>query len=141
MRSATKFAGRDRIVQKFQLTRSMRCATSRNPIQDAKADKFQLTRSMRSATPRRSDDNGGQCISTHTLHAERDFPIHKEIVGFVISTHTLHAERDRKYTPMKSGVQNFNSHAPCGARRLQGFPDGWTDIFQLTRSMRSATAA
>ena len=54
-------------------------------------------------------------ISTHTPHAGRDDErlAHPKIDD--ISTHTPHAGRDDVFYTVSVGVDNFNSHAPCGA--------------------------
>ena len=139
MRSATNFLIHDYFIAKFQLTRSIRSATracgqtyhrtfhfnSRAPcgarprrLKPAKAcRKFQLTRSVRSATNTLTTSPRTLRISTHALHTERDH----SIIGFM----------PRPY--------NFNSRAPCGARRQRARRTYLRCPFQLTRSIRSAT--
>ena len=59
--------------------------------------KFQLTRPLRGATPEVEETEQPADISTHTPLAGRDFIFWANV------------ER----------IAHFNSHAPCGARRLQ----------------------
>ena len=57
-----------------------------------------------------------------------------------ISTHAPHAGRDRKEKVKMRKDSNFNSRAPCGARRRIPLHCDFHDGFQLTRPMRGATA-
>ncbi len=101
---------------------------------------FQLTRPMRGATGKRFGHIAGHGISTHTPHAGRDYDDSVDTSELVISTHTPHAGRDRKRRGRVRALSNFNSHAPCGARRPCQTPIDTGPGFQLTRPMRGATA-
>ena len=117
MRGATPLTGIMVVVKGvFQLTRPMRGAT-RTARAETGVVKFQLTRPMRGATHKIKKMDGWYYISTHTPHAGRDPTGH---LFFQIA-------------------DNFNSHAPCGARpHLRTMPTR-TTLFQLTRPMRGAT--
>ena len=78
---------------------------------------FQLTRPMRGATVRERICWILRRISTHTPHAGRD------------------PAGGTQYPPAK----DFNSHAPCGARRIVADSVQNVSRFQLTRPMRGAT--
>ena len=79
---------------------------------------FQLTRPLRGATLLQMTSLMASCISTHTPLAGRDG------VETAIPNYALH----------------FNSHAPCGARRLFSVAPDLKLSFQLTRPLRGATA-
>ena len=100
-------------------------------------------------------------ISTHTPLAGRDLKPHQEQLLLKISTHTPLAGRDREdcslyphqaistHTPLAGrddsdgdgeiDSEDFNSHAPCGARRLKSRTTSLRFRFQLTRPLRGAT--
>ena len=78
-------------------------------------------------------------ISTHTPHAGRDTPALPRLTALVISTHTPHAGRDDRTETGNKVAANFNSHAPCGARRGWRQRQRGKQKFQLTRPMRGAT--
>ena len=63
------------------------------------------------------------------------------ILGVSISTHTPRVGRDRCRCRPHRGADNFNSHAPCGARPLLTKIKYCATIFQLTRPVWGATAA
>ena len=58
-----------------------------------------------------------------------------------ISTHTPLAGRDRCVVPLVPVAVDFNSHAPCGARREGRMICAGHKKFQLTRPLRGATLA
>ena len=79
-------------------------------------------------------------ISTHTPLAGRDVLTDEDIEQRLnISTHTPLAGRDRLREVYGANVNDFNSHAPCGARRLRKNSFALTSKFQLTRPLRGAT--
>ena len=107
--------------------------------QKRSAEPFQLTRPMRGATSQWIADKQSITISTHTPHAGRDWIKIVTDVFDDISTHTPHAGRDFLHQTVFRAGTNFNSHAPCGARRASK-ADGFNATgFQLTRPMRGAT--
>ena len=78
-------------------------------------------------------------ISTHTPHAGRDKWHMEHAVLTAISTHTPHAGRDRLAFATQALLENFYSHAPCGARRELVANLRLHYAFLLTRPMRGAT--
>ena len=109
--------------------------------QKPRSSQFQLTRPMRGATSVAPALSVFSVISTHTPHAGRDnsarmgaivlstfqltrpmrgatATLHAALTRAVISTHTPHAGRDASYAPCVGCTVYFNSHAPCGARRV-----------------------
>ncbi len=141
----TPHAGRDNsarmgaiVLSTFQLTRPMRGATA--TLHAA------LTRAVISThTPHAGRDTirfeGGENaeISTHTPHAGRDLDALVKTEYENISTHTPHAGRDRDASRGPDAGCDFNSHAPCGARRQLCAMCRLYSVFQLTRPMRGAT--
>ena len=125
-------------------------------------DTFQLTRPLRGATEDGDVTVPTVGISTHTPLAGRDISYLRQWNVVFISTHTPLAGRDLKppsprprpristHTPLagrdlcgglrSSQQDDFNSHAPCGARQLL-LPSLFPSFkFQLTRPLRGATA-
>ena len=78
-------------------------------------------------------------ISTHTPLAERDGRHTTGLIQRLISTHTPLAGRDRVLRVLVRLEKHFNSHAPCGARRLRNDGEKAIYAFQLTRPLRGAT--
>ena len=79
-------------------------------------------------------------ISIHAPRAGRDDgSLNIIAVKLDISIHAPHAGRDRARPARRSRPTNFNPRAPCGARRIGGFPLIWEQLFQSTRPMRGAT--
>ena len=100
----------------FQLTRPLRGATS-SSISSSSHFVFQLTRPLRGATRAGIHAAGIKSISTHT-------PL---------------AGRDARVQCSQREDEDFNSHAPCGARRKDIRRSSRGNIFQLTRPLRGAT--
>ena len=100
----------------FQLTRPARGATKSSAICNTPT-KFQLTRPARGATlsPTRRQNN------------------------VKISTHTPREGRDALRANTSQPENNFNSHAPRGARLLRVQQPKRKKRFQLTRPARGAT--
>ena len=101
----------------FQPTRPLRGATARDPVSLARREKFQPTRPLRGATP-------------HNIPISADCQI---------STHAPLAGRDHQKAPARSGTDNFNPRAPCGARRQSPMQKSECQEFQPTRPLRGAT--
>ena len=78
---------------------------------------FQLTRPLRGATS----------------------GLERQQVKRQISTHTPLAGRDGIRCAILVCAENFNSHAPCGARRIDYQNAIFENGFQLTRPLRGAT--
>ena len=78
-------------------------------------------------------------ISTHTPLAGRDWITYSKANELFISTHTPLAGRDKIKSPLSTGVYDFNSHAPCGARHANCYANRIPVKFQLTRPLRGAT--
>ena len=78
-------------------------------------------------------------ISTHTPLAGRDavLAVRRDISA--ISTHTPLAGRDCIPGRDQKWHDDFNSHAPCGARLHRKLQNTHPKIFQLTRPLRGAT--
>ena len=105
-------------LNQFQLTRPLRGATPWGRVSQ-RAERFQLTRPLRGATCGAVPCRHAAAISTHTPLAGRDrIYIITQIWQFVISTHTPLAGRDNERGCSLWKVLDFNSHAPCGARRM-----------------------
>ncbi len=66
--------------------------------------------------------------------------IREEHYILIISTHTLRGERDVGADMILQIHDDFNSHAPWGAWRIEYVPFGFKYTFQLTRSVGSVTA-
>ena len=80
------------------------------------------------------------CISTHAPHAGRDNVRRWRTEAVeAISTHAPHAGRDYISRRSAAPLKNFNSRAPCGARRPSFSFLFFASKFQLTRPMRGAT--
>ena len=80
--------------------------------------RFLLTRPMRGATKPHHVIVNTIRISTHTPHAGRDSGSLSISRKTDISTHTPHAGRDGSFAADRRHLQDFYSHAPCGARRV-----------------------
>ena len=94
LRGATGKETAAQFAQKFQLTRPLRGATVPTRSASTSCNLFQLTRPLRGATGSFDENRCSRLISTHT-------PL---------------AGRDRKAAESLDAYDNFNSHAPCGAR-------------------------
>ena len=101
----------------FQLTRPMRGATARAPA-PRPSGKFQLTRPMRGATRHR--DCGNQCDQrfqlTRPMRGATRLAERLKERGYDFNSHAPCGAR-RFLPPFPSRAVHFNSHAPCGARR------------------------
>ena len=100
---------------------------------------FLLTRPMRGATESCQYVAKYVVISTHTPHAGRDALRLLLRHCLRISTHTPHAGRDGWIQEDMNNINNFYSHAPCGARLLRLLKRLLMLRFLLTRPMRGAT--
>ena len=123
---------------RFQLTRPMRGATQRAG-RALRAPIFQLTRPMRGAT--------GLCEScfcplqfqlTRPMRGATYAHCHYAGDGENFNSHAPCGARPRCLQPPQL-TGDFNSHAPCGARLHSGWQTARTRRFQLTRPMRGAT--
>ena len=100
---------------------------------------FLLTRPLRGATYTAKNHQRFVRISTHTPLAGRDKVRSLIFLIFVISTHTPLAGRDALTGRQCHSVQDFYSHAPCGARLPQPSIYDLFFSFLLTRPLRGAT--
>ena len=82
--------------------------------------KFLLTRPSRGATEALTNEAELQMISTHTPLAGRDFILRFKEAKMAISTHTPLAGRDQRVIYVFNNFIYFYSHAPRGARQLDG---------------------
>ncbi len=100
---------------------------------------FQLTRPARGATSATSGGYRIALISTHTPREGRDAITIEVASDMYISTHTPREGRDLYRVQVGAFRDNFNSHAPRGARRQALRVSPSTQKFQLTRPARGAT--
>ena len=100
----------------FQLTCPMR-GTTKGDGGTALRRLFQLTCPMRGTTGAGQSGEWIARISTHVPHAGHDFLANRPTSEFKISTHVPHAGHDGETPVISANATDFNSRAPCGARR------------------------
>ena len=102
---------------------------------------FQLTRPLRGATLRQIIREIFSVISTHTPLAGRD--LKKKSIALLQCDFNSHAPcgARRDWCDYKLYCENFNSHAPCGARPNRAFAFLMSARVQLTRPLRGATTS
>ena len=101
---------------------------------------FQLTRPLRGATVMLFCVKFGIAISTHTPLAGRDvLPTPSEYAYTDFNSHAPCGARRTGHASIL-GCAHFNSHAPCGARPPSARRTRLISPFQLTRPLRGATS-
>ena len=114
------------------------CDTNYTALKPLK-ERFQSTHSLRSATFREYRGKLDAEVSIHALLAECDTYGMKWSVGLHgFNPRTPCGVRPVAYTTV-TAAGGFNPRTPCGVRRLVETGHTFTDMFQSTHSLRSAT--